>query len=343
MNFTTGTFDYGSWKDKWFVAKNKPCMLNSNGTVDYYLDPNDYTKKEDGTTSDVSNTSYSGNAMASIPLCWVYRYEDDTYEYEIVSETQFDSNYKAYAHTNSDGSIVNYFYYSMFGGSGNSSKIRSLANKKLCYGLNATQEVNACKSNGSRWFNHTWSQRNLIRTLTVLMCKSTYTQGCFGNGNSRNGTSANDLLTTGTLVNKGQFYGTSDFKSQVKIFHIEKFWGDQWDRISGLVSNSGSYKVFPSLSSKSWINTGIKVSNGSGYITKGKVNEYGFLPTTFTSGSNLLNYYTDAIFSLTSINAVAACGGCEYNANQASGAYALNIYADANFTDWDFGCGLSFT
>lgn len=53
MNYTTGIFDYGSWADVWFVAENKPCAVNYNGTVDYYLDPTDYTKKADGTASDL--------------------------------------------------------------------------------------------------------------------------------------------------------------------------------------------------------------------------------------------------------------------------------------------------
>lgn len=40
-------------------------MLKSNGTVDYYLNPNDYSKKEDGiTNSDVANALYDGNTMA---------------------------------------------------------------------------------------------------------------------------------------------------------------------------------------------------------------------------------------------------------------------------------------
>lgn len=62
MNFETGTFSYGSWKkDEFFMPR--PCMLKYDGTVDYYLDPNDYSKKADGTASDMANTSYAGNAM----------------------------------------------------------------------------------------------------------------------------------------------------------------------------------------------------------------------------------------------------------------------------------------
>jgi len=55
------TFDYGSWENAFFMPK--PCMLKSNGKVDYYLDPNDYTKKLNGTASDISNPNYDGNAM----------------------------------------------------------------------------------------------------------------------------------------------------------------------------------------------------------------------------------------------------------------------------------------
>ena len=61
MNYTADCFDYGSWQDAFFMPR--PCMLKYDGTVDYYLDPDDYSKKEDGTASDVANTSYGGNAM----------------------------------------------------------------------------------------------------------------------------------------------------------------------------------------------------------------------------------------------------------------------------------------
>lgn len=45
-------------------------MLKSNGKVDYYLNPNDYTKKLDGTTSDIANPNYDGNAMMEWPKIW---------------------------------------------------------------------------------------------------------------------------------------------------------------------------------------------------------------------------------------------------------------------------------
>lgn len=56
-----GVWSYGGWENAFFMPR--PCMLKYDGTVDYYLDPNDYSKKEDGSASDVANLAYGGNAM----------------------------------------------------------------------------------------------------------------------------------------------------------------------------------------------------------------------------------------------------------------------------------------
>ena len=61
MDFDNGTFNYGSWKNAFFMPK--PCMVRQSGGVDYYLDQENYDLKEDGTASDVGNTAYPGNAM----------------------------------------------------------------------------------------------------------------------------------------------------------------------------------------------------------------------------------------------------------------------------------------
>ena len=161
--------------------------------------------------------------MAEMPLVWIYRYEDSGYEYEIISPTQIDSNYKAYAHTNASGQIKDAFYYGMYGGSGSSSRIRSLSEQARLFSLTAAQEIAGCQANGSSygWYTQTWSQHEYIRTLLCLMGKSTHTQAVFGNGRTYSG------AQTGIWNNKGAFYGvtTTDKNSPVKVFHIEDFWG----------------------------------------------------------------------------------------------------------------------
>ena len=346
MDFTRGIFNYGSWGNKWFVTENKPLMLRSDGTVDYYLDPDDYTKKADGTASDVSNTAYDGNAMAQFPLCWIKRWEDSNYEYEVVSDVQWDSDYKAYAHTRADGTIAPFFYWSMFGGSGSASKIRSLADQTLSGGLTAAQEIAGCQANGVKWYKHTWSQKEFIRTLLVLMGKSTDIQSVFGYGNF-SVSSSSDFLPTGTLKNKGQFFGYNDSTHQVKVFHVEKPWGEQWDRLAGLCNNAGviyvkmtpeggGYRVSDAVG---YTNTGITpIAATHSYITKMHCSEYGFIPTAVSgSGST---YYCDACNIDNSKFVLLLAGGTSTNYLN-GGAFTFYLNAEPTFAYYGCGCGLS--
>lgn len=51
LNKDTGTMTLNSWADFPIIVANKPWMVRADGTPDYRLDENDYTKKEDGTAS----------------------------------------------------------------------------------------------------------------------------------------------------------------------------------------------------------------------------------------------------------------------------------------------------
>lgn len=51
------------------------CLLLDNGEVNYYLDPNDSTKKMDGTAADLSGAD--GMVMVEVPRHWRYVHRDD--------------------------------------------------------------------------------------------------------------------------------------------------------------------------------------------------------------------------------------------------------------------------
>ena len=269
-------------------------MLKGDGTVDYYLDANDYTLKEDGTASDVANVEYDGNAMAQIPLVWVYRYEDEEYEYEIISDVKYDDNYFAYAHTRADGSIADYFYMSMFAGSlYNTNQIRSLSGQAQSVNQSAETEIIECKQNGTaNWYTHTWSQRELIRTLLILLGKSTNISAVFGDGTS-------SMFTTGTLVKKGQFFGCNDGSKEVKVFHMEKFWGGRRDRVAGVLSNEG--KIYVKMTPEDagykldnvigYSDTGLNTGISGGFITGMKCSKYGLIPITCDASKQEGTYY----------------------------------------------------
>jgi hypothetical protein len=73
LNTTTGVLTLNDWADFPVVKANKPYMVKADGTPDYMLDPDDYTKDIDGATSDITNTAYLGGAFSWLPK--IYKYE----------------------------------------------------------------------------------------------------------------------------------------------------------------------------------------------------------------------------------------------------------------------------
>lgn len=75
----------------------KGCLLKNDGTVNYYLKPDDWTKKTDGTASDLSGTD--GQVMTEIPeFYWKFNTDDNTRtvmlsEFPIVGYTRVPKMY----------------------------------------------------------------------------------------------------------------------------------------------------------------------------------------------------------------------------------------------------------
>ena len=51
----------------------KPCMLKFDGTIESYLDPNDYSKTTDGEDAGNNTSNTTSNAMMEFPIMWVKR------------------------------------------------------------------------------------------------------------------------------------------------------------------------------------------------------------------------------------------------------------------------------
>lgn len=348
MDFTAGTFNYGSWADVWFVRDNYPCMVNSDGTVAYQLDPNDYTKKAvTGADSDVANTSFGGNAMSAIPLVWVKRYTEDGYRYCIFCETQYDEGYKAYAHTRPDGSIAPFAFGAMYEGSAVSSKLRSLSGQAPESNASATTELTYAQANGTAWTITPWSFWCLIHDLLVLLGKSTNVQAVFGQGHTADGSAASDLLTTGTLNDKGQFFGYSDTAHSVKVFHMENtMWGDRWERCVGCIYDNGAYKIKMTPEGSGYNFTGAgyaairkgisSTAAGGGWVENAQQTEYGQFPTVL--GGSDATYDCDYHYYNPATVAVAVLGG--YCVDGSGCGRCVHVDSVAGSAWWAIGASL---
>ena len=343
MNFVSGQFEYGDWKP-FCDAFNRPVMLKSNGEVDYELHRDDQTKKLDGVTaSDIGNTAYDGNAMAEFRRLWLRTYEDTDYQYIIFSNVQYDENYHANAFTNSSGQVQDAMYHAMFEGSYVNPKLRSLATGVFMASQTAETEITRAEANGAGWHINYKSQRDFITYLLALISKSTNSQAVFGEGNSDSAA----YINPGALKTEGRFWGDDATDQAVKVFFIENYWGNYWQRMSGLLYNDDDkilVKATPpySLEGVGYTNTDITPTGTSEqYITAGTLLDAGFIPTTV--GGSDSTFFADGLFYATpdaDVFNVARVGGDRVRAGVCGSWACLLLHAGIASTNR--GASLSF-
>lgn len=368
MDFSADKFDYGDWENAFFMPR--PCMLKADGTVDYYLNPNDYTKKEDGTASDIADTTYNGNAMMEWGRnghkIWlkILPTGDGSSAKVYISSHKADSKFFDYPFHNCKGDSVDHFYTPIYNGSVISNVMRSLSGQAVSKSLTGTAEITAAKANNPStdelWNIECYADRLLINMLLILMGKSLNTQAVFGQGlNSGGNETINDGFTTGVHNAKGLFYGTNDgtasastYANAVKIFGMENYYGFQWRRTNGLIlaegvtkykltygTEDGSNATGYNTDGTNYKNAGVTPSGTSGnYISKAKFTEDGMFSDTM-SGS-ISTYYCDATWFNNSGSPFARFGGSSGNGG-AVGAFCLNLDNAVSGAGWRNGAALS--
>lgn len=358
MNFTTGVFNYGSWGNAFFLPR--PCMLKYDGTVDYYLNPNDYSKKYSGGDSDVANDAYGGNAMMEWgqdgKKIWykIVPDADPTSATVYIADYQADNDFRAWSFINNQGQMVDHFYTPIYNGwSDGSSRLRSISGKTPTASLNAsTERTRARANNGSLaiWDTEVYCDVILINLLLILMGKSLNTQAVFGQGNTTGG--QDGVLNTGTGDALGLFYGYSDTTKVVKVFGMENWWGNLWRRFGGLVNDYGTakykltrgtqdgssasdYVVGTTSAEYAGYLTGAALPDASGaYISKMAYNRYAYTPIAVSGNSH--TYYSDGLWTNNGKVDYAIRGGNSDN-GALCGASCLNLSHAAGVATWNIG------
>ena len=354
------TFDYGDWENAFFMPK--PCMLKSDGTVDYYLNPNDYSKKADGTASDIANSNYDGNAMMEFPKIW-YKFAGGTNTgdgYFYVSNTQVDNDYHCWCNIDANNNEIDHFYMAIYNGTG-TSKLRSLSGVTLNSssgngGTTATQETTRAQANNptgkQMWYIDQWCDRLLINALLVLMSKSLNSQGKFGQGIVTGSQTAKESYVTGSLNTRGLFYGDiSGQSTAVKVFGIENWWGLTFRRTAGCINASGTLKIKLTWGTadgstttgynedgSNYISNG-SVCTSSNYITKMKFDQYGYMVNTVNSNTSS-TYYQDYYYYYSSGTKYLLVGGDSGRGSDAGAFYFALSDAPSN-ARWNCAAALS--
>ena len=366
MDFEAGAFSYGSWQNAFFMPK--PCMVKYDGTVDYYLNPDDYTKKADGTASDIANTAYEGNAMMEwgqngkkIYLC-VKPSSDGKSADIYIADYKVNDDYHCWSFINHQGKEVDHFYTAIYNGSLVDGKLRSISGQMPCHNTTVQQEIDYAKANNQSedvlWYTEEWCDISLINFLLVLMCKSTDTQSKFGYGYNQIDDSDIDyhgIIASGSGNDKGLFYGDNAGNELVKVFGMEHWWGNIWRRFAGLTCNYGKFRFKMTWGMEDGSSVEGYNITGDGYIEAGNntiagtSSDYikamlfhasGCCVPTDASGSSS-TYYTDGVwFTLTLAVGYPYRGGRVSNSLQ-MGALCLIVHYSSTYASWNIGAAVS--
>ena len=355
MDYTNGVFDYGSWLNAFFMPR--PCMVKYSGQVDYYLNPDNYAQKEDGTASDIADESYEGNAMMEWgkdgKKIWMKIVPDETGASVYFSDIQVDSTFHAYAFYNKNNVLMDHFYTPIYNGYKDAGgKMRSISGKAISNGLSGQAEITSCTANGDGWYTETIVDRMLINMLLILISKSTSTQSVFGQGMKSGGESAMKSYLTGSLDAKGMFFGYISTDKAVKVFGMENYWGCQWRRHAGLIQKGG--KVYYKLtrgtadgSTATDFNT-----DGTGYIehSGALLGTSGQWQSTQAFDTNLMipsgggasdsTHMCDYYWVNTGATTYALLGG-NSDIGSRCGAFSLALNNDVWNASWNLGCAPS--
>lgn len=360
MDYENDVFDYGDWADAWFIKDLRPCMLNYDGTVAYELDPDDYTKKLDGTESDVANADFSGNAMVGVPkVYWKVVDNGDGTANVYFSNEKLDEDFVSWSHIDNNGDEIDYCYMPAYDGSLVNNRLRSLSGRAPLTNKNRQNEVDYAKANNIDsniiWYTGVVCDWLLVALLLTLISKSTDSQTKFGTGNVKTyvNTSNTGIKPSGTLNKKGLFCGKQDQSTCVKVFGMENHWGNVWKVVAGWVNDKGTQKVKMTYGRSDGSTVDGYNMDGSGYVTVPNATpsgasggyisnlammKFGLIP--YASLGSATTYYCDGFWFNNGQYNYAITGGYT-NSSLFCGAFCVGLHNTWSAMTWSLGASLS--
>lgn len=349
-----GGFSLNGWAGFPLLKANKPYMVKADGTPDYRLDENDYTKKEDGSASDVASTSYNGGAFSWLMKIYKREYMagDDRY---VLFRFEKADGFEPVGFLDPDNKELEGVWLPMFYGSIVADKMRSISGVQPDYSKNTATQKTAIDAFGSRAKFLGGPIVETIIDLLIMFAKTTELQTAYGCGNMSGYDASLDPtygVKKNAVVGGGQFYGTSDGQSLNKIFHSIVLGSyNQWMRdpyevvVNGRVKISKNYSY--DVTGAAYSDTGINVenrpeSNGWNYPHRYQtVPGYGSIPVAPYNGSTSTGG-CDGLYrhaSQTTITAVALrFGACNYGRH--GGPRARYWNDTAGHAGWSIGAAI---
>jgi hypothetical protein len=339
------------------------CVLNMDGSVNYYLDPNDSTLKADGTAADL--TGADGYVMVEIPRFW-YRYSrvGDVITWEIADRAK--PGFTIHPAFIKDGVEVAYRYMGAYDAcfldatdgvykSGlnldNASSLFNTAEDKLAsvagvypiVGLSRAEARSMATNNGTGWRQQDFWTSSAVQLLYLIEYGTFNSQAVLGDGNTAFGTyppgSSSQTDSPHSIAGKSNSLGNGSTDAVsgagsasrdtafMSYRGIENFFGNCWNWVDG----------FNSINRVAWVtntrsnfvdDTTANLTNlGTMPSSDGFVRDIINTPVAFlpssTSGGSSSTFITDFFFQNTG-NRVARLGGSALSGSNA-GVFCWNV------------------
>jgi hypothetical protein len=327
-----------AWDTMAIFKDIKPCVL-LNGVVQYYLNPNDFTKKADGTAADITSGS-AGDVMIEIPKIGFKIATVGSTVTVKITENPADSNYKYYAHTRTTEGDRDKLYVGAFLGYNLSSKLRSLSGKAPTAAQTIATFRTLAQANGTGYDLLSFYPYLLLQCLCLIRYGSLDSQTALGRGFVDANSAA---INTGGTVAKGMNFGETTGKLQMKFLGVEDFWGNLYQFLDGLFSDA-NWNILTAFTNFNDTGAGYTnrgqgaTANVSGYMSVPQgSSESGFIAKT-CSGSATTCFSDYAVLYAGCL----ACFGGFWNAASTAGAFRLSVAIGASDSTAVYGARLMF-
>lgn len=280
------------WDD---IFGYKPCIMQ-DGVVQGYLNPNDFTEYEDGILAPIADADY--DVMIEFPRMGLDISTSGKVITIKLTDAKNDSNFQYLAHKR--GSIQkDYFYLGAYSATGSSSKLGSNSGLAPLVNTSITNFINYAHDRGFGYEIMAFYQWTYVQALYVMKYGMLNSQVALGGGYV-NGSS---VQTTGVTNKLGMCYGNrSNYTDRMKLFGLEDFWGNVYQFISGLYSDSNRNLLTTTdnfgvnTSADAWeygVSSGT-TGNVNSYMTESQgTNNGGFVAKV--SGGSSTTYYSDYV------------------------------------------------
>nr|DAT06856.1 MAG TPA: tail collar fiber protein [Caudoviricetes sp.] len=209
-----------------------PCLFK-NGQEVGKLKRDNFSQFEDGRSADITSGD-AGDVMIAFPRMGIKISTSGDIVTVSMTDDPDNTEFKYYAHTRGSHR-KDKFYLGAYKGYYDGSKLRSLSGKTPTSNQTIGTFRGYARNNGTGYDQSAFHQLTFRQVMYLLKYKHLNSQVALGRGYVDGNSSG---TSTGGTNTRGMDFGETTGKVQMKLFGLEDFWGNYYEWVDGIYSDS---------------------------------------------------------------------------------------------------------